>query len=114
MCRRADHPQLPESKGGAVKDMAHAAQDVARDQTSLQCLIQDAVEEVLPICKPCCRSMPNCLCDDDWAKEYNERHDPRDPRYDQRWNRDNNALFLHGGMEPSVLPSLERASSSLE
>ena len=51
MCRRADHPQLPESKEGAVKDMAHAAQDVAREQTDLQRSIQDAVEEVLPVYK---------------------------------------------------------------
>ena len=57
--------------------------------------------------------MPNCLCNNDWAKEYNEQHDPRDLRYDPQWNRDNNPLFLHGGMESSVLPGLERASSSL-
>ena len=38
------------SKEGDVKDMAHAAQDVARDQTDLQ-TIQDAVEEVLPVYK---------------------------------------------------------------
>ena len=95
--------------------MAHAAQDVAHDQTDLQCLIQDAPEEVLPVYQPCYRSVPNCLCDNDWADEYNEeRHDLRDPRYD-RWNRDNNPLFLHCGMESIVLPGPGPvASSSLE
>ena len=63
--------------------MAHAAQDVGRDQTDLQRLIQGAVEEVLPVCQLRCRSMPKCLCDNNWAKEYNERHDLRDPRYDR-------------------------------
>ena len=48
-----------------MNDIVHTAQDVARDETDLQRLIQGVVEDVLPVYKPCCRSMPNCLCDND-------------------------------------------------